>query len=535
MAGAGKTNCEKERLGPFVISSQLCAKVVQAGGERSRSRIASVPNTTMPQGDHKKRSPPASIPDGLNGRALVWTRDQFTLREFLDIYSYRLPKMVSVQNGYMGKDDLHTFATDEVYWMSAVKTQRRIVAREEGGYYVSIPVDYPLDVTIYPKDGKEHLASLSEVATMRSQCRDEFCIIFENDRSVEFSMGADSGTKANLGILTVTDVYDEHYFIGYPLAQGQVSLSYMVTIPAYVTISLVVATGIQREEKDVFVTMMDNMKTAIDSIVTNYKINHEIILFPKNITSNEYEYIDPANIMRSTPVRKPTASTKAPSKGNPYVSLSKTSNKKGAKPPSPAPVAPVAASVPGKPVMPSKPPVLSSATVRGHAAMLGQATKRGQGRTAVQGQESVYRQADVPNQAATLSQANPSYQANPVHKAPPSCQAVFTAAGSEVAREATKRRTRPTDQTPPTKPLVGYSTLNRRPSHTDIKDMSVDEITDWMRRMNMGQYTDVIVTNGIDGALLESLDEDILTREFGFTRFHAIKLLKFANQGYRPT
>ena len=66
-----------------------------------------------------------------------------------------------------------------------------------------------------------HLASLSEVATMRSQSKDEFRIIFENDKSVEFSLGADSGTKANLGILTVTDVYDEHYFIGYPLTQGE--------------------------------------------------------------------------------------------------------------------------------------------------------------------------------------------------------------------------------------------------------------------------------------------------------------------------
>jgi len=66
-----------------------------------------------------------------------------------------------------------------------------------------------------------HLASLSEVAAMRSQSKDEFRIIFENDKSVEFSLGADSGTKANLGILTVTDVYDEHYFIGYPFAQGE--------------------------------------------------------------------------------------------------------------------------------------------------------------------------------------------------------------------------------------------------------------------------------------------------------------------------
>ncbi|KAK2190910.1 hypothetical protein NP493_65g06036 [Ridgeia piscesae] len=149
------------------------------------------------------------------------------------------------------------------------------------------------------------------------------------------------------------------------------------------------------------------------------------------------------------------------------------------------------------------------------------------GQTAVQGQQGTYH---TPNQPAPLIPANPSYQASP---APPSSQAVFAAAGTEAARQATKRLSR---QTPPTSPaLVGHPTLNHPQSHTDVKDMSVDEITDWMRRMKMGQYTDVIVTNGVDGTLLKSLDEDILTRELGFTRFYAIKLLKFANEGYRPT
>ena len=230
------------------------------------------------------------------------------------------------------------------------------------------------------------------------------------------------------------------------------------------------------------------------------------------------------------PVRAPTASTKpTAAKENPYVSLShsKGTGKKGTKPPSPKPGP---ASVPGKPAMPTKPAMPSSPTVRGHAALQCQATLRGQGQTAVQGQQGIYHTV---NQPAPLILANPAYQANSARKAPPSSQAVFAAAGTEAARQATKRLSR---QTPPTSPaLVGHPTLNHPPSHSDVKDMSVDEITEWMRRMNMAQYTDVIVTNGVDGTLLKSLDEDILTREFGFTRFNAIKLLKFANEGYRPT
>ena len=55
---------------------------------------------------------------------------------------------------------------------------------------------------------------------------------------------------------------------------GYLSLEYMVTIPAYVTISLIVATAIQGIGKDAFVTMMKNMKTAIENIDTHYDINH---------------------------------------------------------------------------------------------------------------------------------------------------------------------------------------------------------------------------------------------------------------------
>ena len=56
---------------------------------------------------------------------------------------------------------------------------------------------------------------------MRNRSRDDFCIIFEDDQSVNFSMGADSSTKGNLGMLTVKDVYDERYLIGYPMTQGK--------------------------------------------------------------------------------------------------------------------------------------------------------------------------------------------------------------------------------------------------------------------------------------------------------------------------
>ncbi|KAI0236300.1 hypothetical protein LSAT2_013124 [Lamellibrachia satsuma] len=517
----------------------------------------------MPQGQdssHSQRKPPSTIPDGLNGRELLWTRDQVTLRQFLDMYSYNLPKIVSVQNGYMGKDDLHTFATNEIYWICAVKTQQRIVAKEEGGYYVSIPVNYPLDVTVYPIEGKAHQVSLSEVAAMRNRSRDEFCIIFEDDQSVSFSMGADSSTKGHLGMLTVKDVYDERYLIGYPMTQGQVSLDYMVTIPAYVTITIALANGIHGVGKEEFVTMVDNMKRAITSLHMDYAINHDIILFPKNVTSNEYEYIDPETIVRRAPMKAPA--TKKPSKENPYVSTPhpmKKTGKEGSKRTGTAP-APVA--VPGKPAIPGKP-----ATVRGQVVanqMYGQSTNQGQ--VGVQGRATI----STPSQAVlaaagteaarraskrailNMGQAHPASPAQPVSPSSPAqpvspsypAQPVSPSSPAPPVNEYARLTCNGPGQAQPVSPRspalvspgpLGHTTHRHPPTaHRDVKDMTVGEICTWMGRMNMSQHADVIVKNGVDGTLLQSLDEDILTREFGLSRFHAIKLLKFANEGYRP-
>ena len=57
------------------------------------------------------------------------------------------------------------------------------------------------------------------------------------------------------------------------LKPGQMFLSDVVAIPAYVTIDVVVATGTQSAGKEAFVTMMDKMKTKVKSIGKNINMN----------------------------------------------------------------------------------------------------------------------------------------------------------------------------------------------------------------------------------------------------------------------
>ena len=72
-----------------------------------------------------------------------------------------------------------------------------------------------------PRSLTAHSASLSEVAAMRSQSQEELHVMFEDDKAIDFCIGSDSDNRANLGRLTVTDVYDERYLIGIPYAQGK--------------------------------------------------------------------------------------------------------------------------------------------------------------------------------------------------------------------------------------------------------------------------------------------------------------------------
>ena len=68
-------------------------------------------------------------------------------------------------------------------------------------------------------------------------------------------------------------IYDNRNVYMLLLSPGQMFLSDMVAIPAYVTIDVVVATGIQSGGGEAFVTMMDKMKKEVKSIEKNYNMN----------------------------------------------------------------------------------------------------------------------------------------------------------------------------------------------------------------------------------------------------------------------
>jgi hypothetical protein len=68
----------------------------------------------------------------------------------------------------------------------------------------------------------------------------------------------------------------------------------------------------------------------------------------------------------------------------------------------------------------------------------------------------------------------------------------------------------------------------------DISSLSVDEVSECLQLLNLVHYVETFREKQIDGCLLACLDMDTLLLDFGFKRFDAMKLSKFARDGWRP-
>ena len=69
----------------------------------------------------------------------------------------------------------------------------------------------------------------------------------------------------------------------------------------------------------------------------------------------------------------------------------------------------------------------------------------------------------------------------------------------------------------------------------DVPTLSVAELAERLRTLKIPEPSvTALVKLDVDGEMLTSLDENILTDEFQFSRFNAIKLMKHVREGYFP-
>ena len=127
--------------------------------------------------------------------------------------------------------------------------------------------------------------------------------------------------------------------------------------------------------------------------------------------------------------------------------------------------------------------------------------------------------------------------------APPAANLVGVAAAAGGRDSMTNRHAKERD--PPnevTRNTSATRSLDRRQTKTktdaqhDMCTLTVVQLTDRLRSLKIPDpCVTALVNSDVDGELLASLDEKILTDEFQFSRFNAIKLMKHVREGYFPT
>jgi hypothetical protein len=71
-------------------------------------------------------------------------------------------------------------------------------------------------------------------------------------------------------------------------------------------------------------------------------------------------------------------------------------------------------------------------------------------------------------------------------------------------------------------------------SHADVAKLTIDEVVEYLKRLNLGQYADTFKTEQIDGRMLILLDKDMLKEDFDMKGVEALRLVKFAKEGHVP-
>ena len=68
---------------------------------------------------------------------------------------------------------------------------------------------------------------------------------------------------------------------------------------------------------------------------------------------------------------------------------------------------------------------------------------------------------------------------------------------------------------------------------SDIAECSVEQIGQCLSLLSLEKYVDTFRNEMVDGKMLVDIEDHMFEKEFGMSRFHALKLRKFI-QGYRP-
>lgn len=470
----------------------------------------------------------SNVSSSLDGD-LVWSSRNYKMREFVESFQDSMPVLVKTTAGYAGFDEgMHQIGSGEVYLVCGIQRQKRLVVQpEKSSCYLSIPTEYPIKVQITLKEGNKKVGPpvpISEVVDVFYKSSSEVKLMFEKNQPVSFQIGADLGSTAKLGVLTVIQTYEEKYLLAntiygrsiFPQSQG---------IPVYLPVEFVTAESLKvggtRALKGWMKDVMDAMKTHKKEPV---KMCQELILFSERPSGGEYDYIrltdlsnfkakdkiyaelviKPQNPYDTDPNR-PKLPGLRPSRMAQRVAPNQNQSFALPRFPAPNPCADKPGPTGGTTSAPTK-HTLPPGSAGGHLPL-------------------------APSRTGTKSSPRPTppTPGNGSHpeRTTPSLGGVPSSSYSDQGNY---------EQLGPASPPSGgiYESLSEIPTHEDFGKLTIEQVVDCLRLLRLGHHAETFRTRYVDGKMAQCLTEEMLVKEFDFRSFDAIQFVMFAKDGWRP-
>ncbi|XP_069106059.1 uncharacterized protein [Argopecten irradians] len=425
---------------------------------------------------------------------------EMSVKEFYLHYKDSLPKLIMITQGYCGEVVLDTFDREQVLRIHTYSIQKRVIAkicdgcRLPGveGSHLSIPINYDAKFCVIKPGhkGKAKEETLQDIVNKHhfpvdvelGKSGDGTLKIAETDKSTR-----QTGGKAFR--ISLLDTHEELYLLGNAVAGTSIH-GKVTVVPVYLPdLRLSIITGFTSQPQERFDTIWRNMEQLVARNVKfdNITGNEDIAVYSGYTTSQDiYHYASPVEychiddgVEKGRKSKRGLYTDLIPSKDNVYdfIPHDFKADESVYNMPDPtkmSPESPVKVLPAPKPK--PKPPV-----------------------PAPKPQVEPPVPEPKPSQPFPNSEPLPDYEKNP-----------------------------------PPVPDRANSLRRSKSGKTNIEELSIDELCDWLVKLKLEKYKEVFKDKLIDGAILRELDKTDLIDELGLTKIEAIRLMKFASDGHVP-
>lgn len=260
---------------------------------------------------------------------LEFSGADYKLEKFVDAFRSQLPLIMIVTIGIDSKDDpLHSISTEDMFWIYALKHQRRVLAFEKSSgkstsKYFSIPLDYPHHKfqtvkTLNCGGGSQHKMHREEKETkvvlgqpqsLKDLVEDmkrspsghggQLHFTFQNTEEIRIIREGAADRRRQISTLKYVIEYEQRYLVGHPIVKNEM-ICQTTMIPVYLDVSVSVATGFRGQDNATFQQWRHLVNEAGFKLPKDTgQVSQAIIEFKDIPDCCDYEYIRPYNYLKA--------------------------------------------------------------------------------------------------------------------------------------------------------------------------------------------------------------------------------------------